>query len=306
MQQEELDLKCISSLAIWVSIAYLALYAVLYFSCGTVDLFSFNHIFALLLIGAIFLIKKPRRILSAWLPFLILFLAYEVLRGLADNLINHANYFLPIDFENAVFGGILSSSFQTHILSLPSPTIQSINSIAIFIYSLHFIAPILFALFLWRKNKQHFTQFAIALILVSYLALITFILFPVAPPWMASEKGFIPTIEHIIFKQSADGIGKISATFNPNQVAAIPSLHSAYPFLISLFVVKFYGKKYSAIFLFPLLMAFSLIYLGEHYVLDILAGFSYVLFVFLITPRVVSFIQVRHRKHDSGNTSETN
>lgn len=302
----ELDLKCISSLAIWVTLAYLGLYVILYFSYGKVDLFSFNNIFAFLIIGAIFLIKKPRRILSAWLPFFILFLAYEVLRGLADNLAKNANYFFPINFENAVFGEILSSSFQVYAHSLSTPTLQLINSIAIFIYSLHFIAPILFALFLWRKNKQHFTQFAIALILISYLALATFIIFPVAPPWMASEKGIIPEIEHIIFKQSGDSVGKVSALFNPNPVAAIPSLHSAYPLLISLFVVKFYGKKYSAIFLFPLLMALSLIYLGEHYVLDILAGFAYVLFVFLITPKVVSFIQIRHKKSDSGNVSETN
>ena len=55
----------------------------------------------------------------------------------------------------------------------------------------------------------------------------------------------------------------------------MPSLHAAYPVLLMLFFWSSAGKWRWLLPLYPLLMAFSLVYTGEHYVFDILLGWVY-------------------------------
>lgn len=50
----------------------------------------------------------------------------------------------------------------------------------------------------------------------------------------------------------------------PNEVAAMPSLHMAWNWFASLFLVLIFGKRLLPIFIMPLGLGFSLVYLGEH------------------------------------------
>jgi membrane-associated phospholipid phosphatase len=70
----------------------------------------------------------------------------------------------------------------------------------------------------------------------------------------------------------------ISGQKQANPTAAFPSLHAAF----ALFVVVFFWQRitkpwvrYMSL-LFPLSMAWCLVYFGEHYVTDIVAGWAYV------------------------------
>ena len=61
-----------------------------------------------------------------------------------------------------------------------------------------------------------------------------------------------------------------------NDVAAIPSLHAAYPMLIALFFWQGSGPRARAILaLYAVVMALVLVYSAEHYVLDIILGWLY-------------------------------
>jgi membrane-associated phospholipid phosphatase len=60
-----------------------------------------------------------------------------------------------------------------------------------------------------------------------------------------------------------------------NDVAALPSLHAAYPLLLLLF---FWGAGRTVrlgLGAYVLAMAFTLVYTGEHYVSDIVVGWAY-------------------------------
>ncbi len=59
---------------------------------------------------------------------------------------------------------------------------------------------------------------------------------------------------------------------SPNPVAAMPSLHAAYPWFVLLFAVKFYGWRGGTFLVYNAMVWFSVIYLGHHWVIDILAG----------------------------------
>jgi membrane-associated phospholipid phosphatase len=59
-----------------------------------------------------------------------------------------------------------------------------------------------------------------------------------------------------------------------NTVAAMPSLHAAYPLMLLLFFWPAGRLVRIALGLYTLAMAFALVYGGEHFVLDIVAGWA--------------------------------
>ena len=68
-----------------------------------------------------------------------------------------------------------------------------------------------------------------------------------------------------------------------NNVAAMPSLHAAFALLIVLYVWRLV-PRWSRFFLalYPPAMAFSLVYAGEHYVVDCIAGWVYAVATFVV------------------------
>ena len=59
-----------------------------------------------------------------------------------------------------------------------------------------------------------------------------------------------------------------------NTVAAMPSLHAAYPFMLLLFFWSAGRRVRAALAVYTLAMAYALVYGGEHFVADILAGWA--------------------------------
>ena len=58
-----------------------------------------------------------------------------------------------------------------------------------------------------------------------------------------------------------------------NNVTAMPSLHGAYPMLICLFFWPTASRRKRILLAaYPICMAFSLVYAGEHFVIDIFMG----------------------------------
>ena len=56
----------------------------------------------------------------------------------------------------------------------------------------------------------------------------------------------------------------------------MPSLHAAFTFLVAIFLVARIRSRWRhLLWLYPVLMAFALVYSGEHYFVDVLAGWIY-------------------------------
>jgi membrane-associated phospholipid phosphatase len=73
-----------------------------------------------------------------------------------------------------------------------------------------------------------------------------------------------------------------------NNVAAVPSIHAAYPMLIGLFFWKGSGKRKRILLAaYPICMAFTLVYTGEHFVIDILIGWLYAAATFSIGSQLL-------------------
>lgn len=83
-----------------------------------------------------------------------------------------------------------------------------------------------------------------------------------------------------------------------NQVAAIPSLHGAISLLVSVFLWPLVGRWWRPLLVvYPLVMAFSLVYSAEHYVVDILAGW-------LVTALVCAVAAGWNRRHARRNSDD--
>jgi hypothetical protein len=134
-----------------------------------------------------------------------------------------------------------------------------------------------------------------SLLAVSILAEITFVLAPTAPPWLAAEHGALPPVHHIIKLGLSDlGLGAVAALDgNPshyNIVAAVPSLHVAFP-VVCLAVILAYRLPRWAVGLQSFHLAgvvFAIVYTGEHYLIDAVAGAAYAVVAWSLVHRALA------------------
>jgi hypothetical protein len=122
-------------------------------------------------------------------------------------------------------------------------------------------------------------------VLVSFTGFLTFLLYPAAPPWMATQTGVIEPIVRVSSEVwAALGVNDFALLYDkiaPNPVAAVPSLHAGYATLLFLIVAKLYGKKWAALAaIYPLIIYIGTIYMGDHYAIDEFLGAVYAVAAF--------------------------
>ena len=132
---------------------------------------------------------------------------------------------------------------------------------------------------LWLRNRQRWIAYTAHVIGVALVGVTTYILVPAAPPWYAAARGVIPPVERLSgLGWDVVGLHSAGALLDHGQakvnlVAAIPSLHTAFAVLVLLFFWPVLNRIARALLaLYPLLMGLILVYSGEHYVIDVLAG----------------------------------
>jgi membrane-associated phospholipid phosphatase len=224
-----------------------------------------------------------------WLPFVLALWAYDLIRGIADGLWLPIHYGRQIQIDKLFgFGTVPSVWLQQHLWH-GSGNVQWYDFASWLVYMSYFFGTTIVLVFLWWRSRALFWRFAAAVVLLAFLGCATFVLYPAEPPWMAANQGFMPPLARIVQVMNGHMPGVSLAplwergTGYANDVAAMPSLHASYTLLIALFFFRRLrgGWRY-LLFLYPLAMAFALVYMGEHYVVDILAGWIYCLGVYAV------------------------
>ncbi len=237
------------------------------------------------------LLGRGRLFVRDWIPFIGLFFAYELMRGYADNigLAVHVTDVLAI--ERLLFFGNVPTQVLQDALH-PATGTDPLASAATIFYFLHFPLPIAVGFFLWLRRRRVYYDFVAALILLAMAGFATYVLLPVAPPWWAAEHGFLPGPDGLpaIVYLKEQGFDQLASLFgfeghyiysytvydiNPNQVAAFPSLHAAFPFLGFLFARRAFGRVGWLLLAYSVCVWFSIVYLADHYVVDIIGGLLY-------------------------------
>lgn len=252
--------------------------------------------------GLFYILGQGKRFFIYFLPFILLLLSYEKLRSLAPLINNHVHFMEMVRFDKWLFGGVLPTAWLQQRMYFGH--VAWYDFYFYFLYMLHFVAPILLAVAIWKYRPKQYWLFITSLVVLTYAGFITYVLYPAAPPWMASDLRFIEPIHRI----SSDvwyafGVKDFSAYYKqlaPNTVAAMPSLHAAYPFLLTLFVRKIWGNRWFAFSLiYPASVWLGVVYLGEHYVVDVLFGILYAIISYASAPYVLKIFTILAHKIDS-------
>jgi membrane-associated phospholipid phosphatase len=220
-----------------------------------------------------------RSVVLEWLPFIAILIAYDSLRGSAGHLFG-VHYLPQLQADSWLFGGTTPTVTLQHWLWHGHVVWYDIVFWGV--YLTHFFATPLLAAILWRIDRQRFRAFAVLVAALSFAGLLTYALYPAAPPWMASQAHLIapisrviPAVFHSLHVHSAGSLIEHGYQY-ANNVAAVPSLHAAFSLLVA---ITLWPRKRKwlrpLVALYPIAMAFSLIYAGEHYFSDIVLGWIY-------------------------------
>jgi membrane-associated phospholipid phosphatase len=242
---------------------------------------------------------QTRELLKRFVPFVALLLIYESFRGLVPHLNAHVNYgFMPWA-DKLLFFGHLPTKLLQNILWHGS--VQWYDFVFYGAYTLHFVLPFALAVLIWKTREKYYWRFITTFVIVSFAGFLTFLAFPAAPPWLASDKGLIEPIAHVSSAiWAAFGIHDFPSVYNkisPNPVAAVPSLHAAYSMLFALFLTRLFKTKWRLLaWTYPALIWIGTTYMGEHYVIDIIIGVLYAVLGYFAAPYVLTPIQEACKK----------
>jgi hypothetical protein len=227
-----------------------------------------------------------RGVLVDWLPFFLVMTAYDLARGGADGWLAPTHFLPQADVDAWLFGGAVPSVWlQAHLHR--AGQVRWFEVAAFLVYVSHFFVTPLLAAVLWVRDRWRFRRFVASLALLTLLGCVTFVLFPAAPPWMASEHRLIgPTTRLVPVLWTWLGVGAADGLVDAgyryaNEVAAVPSLHAALSLLVAMAVWPRRLWARALVALYPLAMAFAIVYTAEHYVADVLLGWAYAVASFL-------------------------
>lgn len=235
-------------------------------------------VFAALVAIAAILAGRGKAFIRDWGPFVLIFMAWEAMRGVANTFGQAVQSDAVIAIERLLFFGNVPTVALQASLYRPGH-IQFYDAALSFVYISHFFFPLAFAFVLWLYHRHTYYRFVATLMVVSFAAFLTFLALPVAPPRFAFQYGEALPVVDIVHEVSSSvgwqGFSWVYRNLVGNPVAAFPSMHAAYPLLVFLFLWERWRKAALAWSPFVLIVWFAVVYLGHHYVIDVIGGAAY-------------------------------
>ncbi|WP_342761117.1 phosphatase PAP2 family protein [Cryptosporangium aurantiacum] len=222
-----------------------------------------------------------------WTPIVLLLVAYDFSRGLADNGV--APHVTEMIHADEWLTGVIPTVWAQEHLYDPDQ-IHWYDVLASFVYFSHFVVCLTIAAVLWFRSRPLWGAFMRRWFTLTAAGLVTYFVYPAAPPWWAHEHGYIVDEVVRMSGRGWEAIGLHGGTkllsvgqSMSNPVAAMPSLHSAFAMCAVAFFLTRVRKRWIPLLLaYPVLMSLTLVYTGEHYIIDAIVGYVYVGVVFLL------------------------
>lgn len=247
-----------------------------------------------------------------FVPFALVLIVYDYLRGLADSLGMPTWWHPQVDVDKLIFLGREPTVWlQEHLLY---PDVRWWDVLTTLCYVSFFFLPYVTAAVLWLRSRSDFYRWSLRFVALSFIGFTFFALTPAAPPWAAAKctaaqvaghpynppciayaEGAYPgnllgtvTGQHDgvsgwVQRTSGRGFGELNLHFaaavikagqaGADQVAAVPSLHAGGIMLFTIFFWRRLNKWWRPFLVaYPIFMAFTLVYTAEHFFADVLAG----------------------------------
>lgn len=152
------------------------------------------------------------------------------------------------------------------------------------VHWLWFLEPHGSLVWILARHPERFARSARQMAAVYDIGCAAYMAVPTAPPWWASENGYTDEeVRRIMVevgeKEWGRAWGLLYGSLGGNPWAAMPSLHFATALMAALLLAEAGPVEGAASFAYAAALGFALVYLGEHYVLDLLVGAGVVLAV---------------------------
>ncbi len=253
----------------------------------------FGFVWKTLVLPSFFLVAwlagRFRGFVRDWAPYLAAIVLFDSCRGLIFGMIRRLD--LPvymgyaIDAERALFGDPIPSRALQQAL-IPDGQPGALERALVAVHASHFVVFLGFGLLVWLVRAGAFPRLRFAFVSLMAAGLAGYLLVPTVPPWMAAEHfGVLGGIAHLSAQVYNVSLPTLARSFDINPVAAMPSLHAAFPVLLTLICFRHFGRWGWVMLAYAAAVTFGITYLGEHYVVDVLAGVALAVAAYLVAYR---------------------
>ena len=225
------------------------------------------------------------------------FALFSIVRSFADEtgIATHVND-LVIAEKTLAFGSVPTVWLQTHLFD--PRQIGWLDRATTYVHWSYFVLPHVFAAYLFFERRDLFERYVFLFVAVLTVGLAICFIFPAAPPWAASLTGHLDPTYKVVTEVGSELNVNLYQYFDSqirssNPVAAMPSVHMAISVIVLLMAFRINWLLGGLAVVYNAAMAFSLVYLGEHYVLDILAG---VLLTLAVYTAMSLWLRLRNRE----------
>jgi membrane-associated phospholipid phosphatase len=180
------------------------------------------------------------------------------------------------------FGELPGLRLQRAFARQEGRPLRSAEQVLVWCHWLWFAVPHGTAVYLLLRRRELLPRGAAQLYAVFDLGLIGYWALPTAPPWYAAQLGELgpstPAMRRMMLEHGEafwkGAWGPLYDVLGGNPLAAMPSLHFATS-VMAAHVLSDAGPLPGALgWTYALTLGFALVYLGEHYVVDLLAGLA--------------------------------
>lgn len=241
-----------------------------------------------------FINKEFRLFVRDWAVFLTVLLLFDESRGVVYRIVTYFN--LPVYSDYVIrleqpFVFLFSKTSNQHLSLTLSHILQAgqpihsfsfLTKLCVAIYGSHFFYFLFVGFTIWHLRPNEFWKFKRAYILCMVMGLIGYLILPTIPPWLASDQGLIAPVSKVISSALNVKAPTLLVLLDLNPIAAMPSIHVAFPTLAALILYFHFGKRTWPAFVYVLVVSFACLLLGAHYVIDLLAGSLLALICFIL------------------------
>lgn len=160
-----------------------------------------------------------------------------------------------------------------HALNTSLAGVEPLAVLANYFYiSLHFLVPIGVLLWLYAAHRASYLAERRVLLMATLVSLAGFYAFPTAPPRMLPGAGFIDTLARF---DTIGGYESGPTRELSDQFAAMPSVHVVFACWVGLVMFRYAAHRVVRVawLFYPAAMIAVILGTGNHYLLDVFAGF---------------------------------
>ena len=201
---------------------------------------------------------------------------YEMPHDNPEALRRRVHFDYPVCIDRVLGLGTLPTVRLQRLLGTPE-TVHRRDAVLVWAHWVWYFVPHgTIAYLLWRR-RERFPRAAAHMYAVFDLGLAGYWALPTAPPWYAAREGHSdPELRRMMVEHGEvfwkEAWGPLYGSLAGNPLAAMPSLHFATS-VMAAHLLREAGQVEGALgWSYALTLGFALVYLGEHYVVDLLAG----------------------------------